>query len=91
MQDNLKEKYVPHRYHTRLLKHYNIVRQDSSSVTDYIMRFDDSKLGFGVHENPEMTITHSKMGLQPEIQNEPIIYYIITLEQIYMIVQDIEK
>lgn len=80
MRERLKEKYVPRHYHTRLLKQYHVIRQRSSSVADYITRFDDGRLRYSVRENPEMTITRFKMGLRPEIQKELILYYITTLE-----------
>lgn len=88
MRDKLKEKYIPHHYHTRFLEQYNAVRQGSPSVVDYIMRFAVSRLRCGVRESPKMTITRCKMRLRPEIQKELIPYYITTLEQIYMIAQD---
>lgn len=42
MRDKLKEKYVPRQYQPRLLEQYHAVRQGSSSIMDYIMRFDES-------------------------------------------------
>lgn len=38
-----------------------------------------------------MTIAHFKIRLEPEIQNELILYYITTSEKIYRIAQDMER
>lgn len=44
----------------------------------------------GIHERSDTTITRFKEGLSPEIQKELIPYFIITLEQVYRITQDIK-
>lgn len=66
MREKIKEKYVPCHYHTRLLEQYHAICQRSSSITDYIMRFDDGRLRCGVCESSEMIITCFKMELRPK-------------------------
>lgn len=90
MQSKLKEKYIPHHYQIRLFDQYNAVRQGSSSVADYITQFDDIRLRCGVHERPNTIITRFNEGLRPEIQGEVHPYYIITLDQVYRVAQDME-
>lgn len=90
MRSKLRKKYVSCYYEIRLLKQYDAVHQGSSNVADYIMRFEDIRLGCGVREKSDTTITRFKEGLRPEIQKELIPYFIVTLVQVYQIAQDME-
>jgi hypothetical protein len=87
---NKLRKYISRHYHIRLLEQYDAVHQGSSSVVDYITRFENIRLRCGVREMSDITITRFKEGLRPEIQKEFIPYYITTLEQVYRIAQDME-
>ena len=57
----------------------------------YIENFDHYLLKCGVREDPFVTLSRFKNGLQPYIKGELFMREVTTLEHAYQIAQDVEK
>ena len=85
MKTQLRTKYLPPSYHQTLLDEWQSLSQEGKTVTEYIEKFDHYLLKCGVREDPSVTLSRFKNGLQPYIKRKLFMREVTTLEHAYQI------
>uniref|UniRef100_A0A5B7BML6 RNA-directed DNA polymerase n=1 Tax=Davidia involucrata TaxID=16924 RepID=A0A5B7BML6_DAVIN len=91
MKTRLKEKYLPTYHKRQLLDQWMNLRQLSSSVTDYLARFEELFMRCAIHEEPWVTISRFINGLRPEIKREVNLHSPDTLDEAFHKALELEK
>lgn len=73
-----------------MLEQYNSIRQGTSTVEKYMVRFDDLRIQCDVQEDPELTLARFEQGLRAKIHREMVTYTIETLEVAFQHACEIE-
>ena len=91
MKTQLRSKYLPPSYDQTLLDEWQSLTQEGKPVGEYIEKFDHYLLKCGVREDPAVTLSRFKNGLQHYIKRELFMREGNTLEHAYQIARDAEK
>ncbi|KAK0596825.1 hypothetical protein LWI29_019379 [Acer saccharum] len=83
MKLRLKEKYLPPSYKNLLLDQLLNLKQASSSVTDYLTRFEDLRVRCEIKEEPCVATARFINGLKFKIKREVNVHSVTTLEEAY--------
>ncbi len=83
MKEKLNEKYLPFSYRQCLMDRWQKLTQGTSTVADYIARFEEFHMRCGVIEEKTVTLSRFRAGLREEIQKELILREITILGQAY--------
>ena len=63
MKEKLRKKYLPISYQQRLLDQWQRLTQGNRLVTEYITRFDEYLIRYGVAEDRVVTLSRFRAGL----------------------------
>src|SRR5436190_8174187 len=93
MKDELKGKYVPPSYHSRLLDQWHQLSQGGQSAKDYVVKFDEfltrcSALG---SESNAQILSRFRSGLRPDLRNELLARGVTELEKAYALIEDLDQ
>lgn len=91
MKQKLKEKYLPTYYRSQLVEQLLNLRQSTSSVSDYLARFEELMLRCEIDEEPFITVSRFVNGLRVDIKREVTLYNPESLEEAYHKALEIEK
>ena len=91
MRDILKEKYVPTYYMNGLLDQFLNLRQNISTVTEYMSRFEALMLWCEVDEDQSLLESIFINSLREYIKREAKVYPLFSLDVAYQKVLDYEK
>ena len=91
MKQRLRDKYLPSYYKRQLLDKWMNLRQLTSSVTNYLARFEKLFLRYDIREELWVTVTKFINGLRPEIKRELNLHSPETVEEAYYKALEIEQ
>jgi hypothetical protein len=83
MKQKLKEKYLPTYYRSKLVEQLFNLRQSTSSVSDYLARFEELMLRCSIYEEPFITVSRFVNGLRVDIKREVTLYNPSYFEEAY--------
>ena len=90
MKAKLNEKYFPISHQGKLLDHWYDLRQNNRSATKYVEQFEEYRIHSNVTEDEPITLSRSRKGLNYDLQRELVAQQISTLDDAYILVQDLE-
>lgn len=67
MKEMLKDKYFPHSYQERLLNQWCTLCQGSTTVTEYVTKFEELNLSCDVKEEQYSLLLRFRIGLRLKI------------------------
>ncbi|KAG5531711.1 hypothetical protein RHGRI_026363 [Rhododendron griersonianum] len=91
MKAKLREKFMPSNYHEKLCEQLIELKQNNTSVAEYMQKFDELKMRSQVAEDSSQTLARFKAGLRPDIRRELLRQPLYSLEHAFQVALDMEE
>ena len=78
-------------YHQRVLDQWHRLVQRNKSVTEYIAKFNELAMRYGINESESMILSRFRSSLHDDVKRELYIKEVRDLEQAYQVARDFEQ
>ena len=93
MKTQLKQKFFPPSYYSRLLDKWNQFYQEIKSAKEYVAKFDEFLIRYSTLKTKTLmqVLSRFRAGLREDLRSELFTRNVDTLEKAYALMQDLDE